>query len=189
MFKTFHYIYPRKNFERVGHALLVVRNRSNISKEANKYRIALFIAELHARAKFSLLSVYGKRWMNWERHFIKHHSRAVLLALAKSMYYLLYTTLDSSLRKSSRAFNFRSRVPRSPTVWVYVNFVEFMGQGRCLSGIGRPDMMIKNANTCRKRKMHIKNNLQLFLSCFGTVYLRLTWLHYSLLVSQYRCWC
>ena len=135
--------------------LMVVTNRSIISKQINKYRIALFIAELHARAEFNLLSVYGKRWMNWERHFIKHHSRALLLALAKSMYYLLYTKLDSSFRKNFRALNFRSRVPRSPTVWIYVNFVVFMVQGRCSSGIGRPDMVIKKANTCRKRKVHI----------------------------------
>ena len=35
-----------------------------------------------------------------------------------------------------------------------------MGQGRCSSGIGRPDIVIINANTCRKRKVYIKNNLQ-----------------------------
>ena len=35
-----------------------------------------------------------------------------------------------------------------------------MGQGRRSSGIGRPDIVIINANTCRKRKVHIKNNFQ-----------------------------
>ena len=121
------------------------------------------------KVPFTLLSAYSKSWITWERHFLKHPSRALLLALAKSMYYLLYTTLDSPLRESFRALNFRSRVPRSPTVWVYVNFVEFMRQGKCSSGIGRPDIVIINANTCRKRNVHIKNNLQSFLSYFGTV--------------------
>ena len=40
------------------------------------------------KIKFSLLTAYGKRWINWGRQFLKHPSRASLLALAKSIYYI-----------------------------------------------------------------------------------------------------
>ena len=39
------------------------------------------------KVEISLHSAYGKSWITWERHFLKHPSRASLLALAKSLYY------------------------------------------------------------------------------------------------------
>ena len=38
---------------------------------------------LFFKVEFSLLSAYGKRWITSERHFLKDHSRASLLAVAK----------------------------------------------------------------------------------------------------------
>ena len=39
------------------------------------------------QVEFRLLSAYGKSWVTREGHFLKHSSRALLLALAKSIYY------------------------------------------------------------------------------------------------------
>ena len=38
------------------------------------------------KVEFSLLSAYGKSWITWERHSIKDHSRAPILALAEFIF-------------------------------------------------------------------------------------------------------
>ena len=101
-----YFIHARKSYERL-HGKITRQWKSNLRTLRASFRYPCthtFLGPFHAfhpqflvfnwswaqvhffKVEISLHSAYGKSWITWERHFLKHRSRASLLALAKSLY-------------------------------------------------------------------------------------------------------